>query len=141
MKRILPWLIAAALAIALVIVLFGKRQTNEIGGVTQDNSGRRVIAWIDPMYSQGPPHITRPNHPGIAADCGMKLVPLYADEASGGQPSASTVAGYSNVSLPPASQQTIGVKLGKAEIRNLSRSSRTVGRVTVDERRLAQVHT
>jgi len=141
MKRILPWLIAAALAIALVIVLFGKRQTNEIGGVTQDSSGRRVIAWIDPMYSQGPPHTTRSNHPGVAADCGMKLVPLYADEASGEQQSASGVPGYSNVSLPPASQQIIGVKLGKAEIRNLSRSTRTVGRVTVDERRLAQVRT
>jgi Cu(I)/Ag(I) efflux system membrane fusion protein len=141
MKRILPWLIAAALAIALVIVLFGKRQTNEIGGVTQDNSGRRVIAWIDPMYSQGPPHTTRSNHPGIAADCGMRLVPLYADEASSEQRSASGVAGYSTVSLPPASQQVIGVKLGKAEIRSLSRSTRTVGRVTVDERRLAQVRT
>ena len=141
MKRILPWLIAAALAIVLVIVLIGKRQTNEIGGVTQDNSGRRVIAWIDPMYSQGPPHTTRSNHPGIAADCGMKLVPLYADEASGEQRPASGVAGYSNISLPPASQQVIGVKLGKAEIRNLSRTTRTVGRVTVDERRLAQVRT
>jgi Cu(I)/Ag(I) efflux system membrane fusion protein len=71
----------------------------------------------------------------------MRLVPLYADEASSEQRSASGVAGYSTVSLPPASQQVIGVKLGKAEIRSLSRSTRTVGRVTVDERRLAQVRT
>ena len=141
MKRILPWLIAASLAIALLIVLFGKRQTNAIGGITQDNSGRRVIAWIDPMYSQGPPHLYKSNHPGVAPDCGMKLVPQYADDAGGGQGAASRVAGYSNVSLPPARQQLIGVKLGQAEIRTLSRSIRTVGRVTVDERRLAQVRT
>jgi Cu(I)/Ag(I) efflux system membrane fusion protein len=142
MKRILPWLIAAAFAIALAIVLVEKHQTNEIGGVTQDNSSRRVIAWIDPMYSQGPPHTTRSNHPGVAADCGMKLVPLYADEPSGGEAGATnTVAGYSNVSLPPATRQLLGVKLGTAEVRNLSRSIRAVGHVAVDERRLAQVRT
>jgi Cu(I)/Ag(I) efflux system membrane fusion protein len=139
MKRILPWLVAAALAIVLAIVLFEKRQTNEINGVTQDNSGRVVIAWVDPMISQGPPHTTRSNHPGRALDCGMALVPVYADEAGGGQRAAGAVAGYSNVSLPPARQQLIGVKLGKAEVRDLSRTIRTVGRVTVDERRLAQV--
>ena len=55
MKRLLPWAIAAALAIVLTIVLIGKRQTNEINGVTQDNSGRQVIEWVDPMISQGPP--------------------------------------------------------------------------------------
>jgi membrane fusion protein, copper/silver efflux system len=141
MKRILPWLIAAGLAIALAIVLFGKRQTNEINGVTQDNSGRQVIAWVDPMISQGPPHTTRSNHPGRALDCGMKLVPLYADQASGEQRAASKVAGYANVSLPPAAQQRIGLKLARADVRDLSRTTRTAGRVAVDERRLAQVRT
>jgi len=96
---------------------------------------RRVMAWVDPMISQGPPHTTRSNHPGRALDCGMKLVPLYADEAPSGATASSTVSGYSNVSLPPARQQLIGVKLGKAEIRDLSRTIRTVGRVAVDERR------
>ena len=139
MKRILPWLVSAALAIALAIVLIGKRQTNEINGVTQDNSGRVVIAWVDPMISQGPPHTTRSNHPGRALDCGMPLVPIYADEAGGGQRTTGGVAGYSNVSVPSARQQLIGVKLGKAEVRDLSRTIRTIGRVTVDERRLAQV--
>ena len=141
MNRILPWLIAAGLAIALVIVLLAKRQTNEINGVTQDNSGRQVIVWVDPMISQGPPHTTRSNHPGRALDCGMKLVPIYADTASGNPRATSEVAGYANVSLPPARQQLIGVKLARAEIRDLSRTTRTVGRVAVDERRLAQVRT
>ena len=51
MKRALPWIVAAIFAIAFVAVLIGKRgeTSNETGGVTQDNSGRRVIAWIDPM--------------------------------------------------------------------------------------------
>src|SRR5229473_5251057 len=139
-----PWLVAGVLAIALIAVLLAKGNgsaSNEINGVTQDNSGRRVMAWVDPMISQGPPHTTRSNHPGRAVDCGMKLVPLYADEAPSEATASSTVSGYSNVSLPPARQQLIGVKLGKAEIRDLSRTIRTVGRVAVDERRLAQIHT
>ncbi|HEY3053054.1 MAG TPA: efflux RND transporter periplasmic adaptor subunit, partial [Thermoanaerobaculia bacterium] len=143
MRNTLPWLVAAILAIALVAVLVTKRgpaaNANEINGVVQDNSGRRVIAWIDPMYAQGPPHTTRTNKPGIAPDCGMKLVPLYADE--GAPASSSTVAGYSNVTLPAERQQLIGVKLGKAELRNLSRTPRTVGMIAVDERRRARLQT
>lgn len=143
MRRAIPWLIAAILAVALVIVV-AKRggSSNEIGGVTQDDSGRRVTAWIDPMYSQGPPHKYKSNHPGRAPDCGMKLVPVYADETSavtGG--TTSTVSGYANVSISPQRQQVIGVKLATVELRNLSRSARAVGRVAVDERRTAQVHT
>ena len=145
-RRNLPWLVAAIFAIAFVVALVARRDdgapksaANEINGVVQDNSGRRVIAWIDPMYSQGPPHLYKSNKPGRAPDCGMRLVPQYADDAAAA-PSSSTVSGYANVSLSPARQQLIGVKLGRAEYRTLGAATRTVGRVTVDERRLSQVH-
>ncbi len=135
MKRTLPWIIAAILALLLIVVLVARRGSgsNEIDGVTQDGSGRRVTAWIDPMYSQGPPHNYRSNHPGRAPDCGMKLVPVYADEAA---PPAN-----GGVSLSPQRQQLIGVKLATAEVRDLSRTIRATGRVAVDERRIAQVRT
>lgn len=145
-RQHLPWMIiAAVLAVALVVVLFarsgGGENASVINGVVQDNSGRRVVAWIDPMYSQGPPHLYKSNAPGRAPDCGMTLVPQYADEIPTGASSTSTVSGYATVSLSPARQQIIGVKLAKAELRDLSRTTRTVGRVAVDERRLAQIHT
>jgi len=142
MKRWLPWIVAAIFAAAFVVVLIAKRggPSNEIDGVTQDDSGRRVTAWIDPMYSQGPPHVYKSNHPGRAPDCGMKLVPVYAD-ATTTTAASSTVAGYANVSVPAQRQQLIGVKLATAELRNLSRTIRTTGRVAVDERRTAQVRT
>jgi Cu(I)/Ag(I) efflux system membrane fusion protein len=134
MKRWLPWVIAAVFAIAFVVVLVEKRGgSNEINGVTQDNSGRRVVAWIDPMYSQGPPHLYKSNHPGTAPDCGMRLVPQYADE---GPPAAANA-----VAISLQRQQLIGVKLATAEVRDLSRTLRTTGRVAVDERRVAQVRT
>lgn len=143
-RRNLPWLVAAIFAIAFVVALVVRRddgasKPDATGGVVQDNSGRRVIAWIDPMYSQGPPHLYKSNKPGRAPDCGMRLVPQYADDVTAA-PSTSTVGGYANVSLPPARQQLIGVKLGRAEYRTLAAATRTVGRVTVDERRLSQVH-
>jgi membrane fusion protein, copper/silver efflux system len=142
MRRWLPWLVAAIFAAAFVVVLIAKRggTSNEINGVTQDDSGRRVTAWIDPMYSQGPPHIYKSNHPGRAPDCGMKLVPVYAD-ATTTTAASSTVAGYANVSVPAQRQQLIGVKLATAELRDPSRTIRTTGRVAMDERRTAQVRT
>jgi Cu(I)/Ag(I) efflux system membrane fusion protein len=142
MKRWLPWIIAAVFAVAFVVVLVAKRggTSNEIDGVTQDDSGLHVTAWIDPMYSQGPPHNYKSNHPGRAPDCGMRLVPVYAGEATD-TAASSTVSGYANVAVPPQRQQLIGVKLATAELRSLSRTIRTTGRVAVDERRTAQVRT
>ena len=142
MKRWLPWIIAAIFAVAFVVVLIAKRggTSNEINGVTQDDSGRRVTAWIDPMYAQGPPHKYKSNHPGRAPDCGMKLVPVYANEAIA-TATSSTVSGYADVAVPAQRQQLIGVKLATAELRNLSRTIRTTGRVAVDERRTAQLRT
>ena len=101
MKRWLPWIVAAGFAVALVVVLVAKRSgaSNEINGVTQDDSGRRVVTWIDPMYSQGPPHLYKSNHPGIAPDCGMKLVPQYGDDSTT-TAATSTVSGYANISVP-----------------------------------------
>ncbi len=140
-------ILTAVLALALTVMLLMKSgrgeapNSNEINGVVQDSSGRRVTAWLDPMYSQGPPHIYKSNKPGHAPDCGMRLVPLYADEATTSAGVPSNVSGYSNVSLPPARQQLIGVKLAKAELRPLAGGIRTVGRVATDERREAQIHT
>jgi len=133
MKRWIPWLVAAVFAIAFVIALVSKRggNSNEIDGVTQDRSGRRVVAWIDPMYAMGPPHLYKSNHPGVAPDCNMKLVPQYANESS----TSSAVA------IPQQKQQLIGLKLASAELRDLSRTIRTTGRVAVDERRTAQIRT
>src|SRR5258708_2217514 len=133
-RQAVPWMIlTAVLAVALTVMLLMKRgrgeapNSNEINGVVQDSSGRRVTAWLDPMCSQGPPHIYKSNKPGHAPDCGMRLVPLYADEATTSTRVPSNVSGYSNVSLSTARQQLIGVKLATAEPRALAGGIRTIG--------------
>jgi Cu(I)/Ag(I) efflux system membrane fusion protein len=110
--------------------------SNEIDGVTQDATGRRVVGWIDPMYAMGPPHAYKAKHPGIAPDCGMKLEPLYA-EGGAAKPAA---AGYAEVTIPAERQRLAGVKLATVERRDLSRTARAAARIAVDERRITQVH-
>ena len=117
----------ATVLLALLVVSCAKKKA-AVDEVTQDGSGRRVVAWIDPMYAQGPPHNYKSNHPGVAPDCGMKLIPQYADETKS-----------EGLSISPERQQLIGVKLATAEVRDLSRTFRTTGRVSADERRVAQV--
>jgi membrane fusion protein, copper/silver efflux system len=51
------------------------------GGAAPD--GRRVLYYVDPMH----PAYTS-DKPGVAPDCGMKLEPVYADEAAVGRQTA-----------------------------------------------------
>lgn len=38
-------------------------------------SARQILYWVDPMHPS-----YRSSKPGIAPDCGMQLVPVYADD-------------------------------------------------------------
>ncbi len=44
---------------------------------TTDAGGRRILYWVDPMHPA-----YKSDRPGVAPDCGMKLEPVYADEAA-----------------------------------------------------------
>lgn len=94
---------------------------------------KKILYWVDPMH----PAYTS-DKPGIAPDCGMTLVPVYADGAA---PDTSKVSGYADVKLTSDRQQLIGVQTGVTEMRSLGKSVRTVGRVAVDETRLYKIST
>ena len=119
MKRAL---IAAFIVVFCAITIAFAAKRPNADEVTQDGSGRRVVAWVDPMRSLGPPHMYESKHPGIAPDCGMKLVPLYAEEKK------------------KSAEMKLNTRVAVAERRDLSRSIRTSGRVTVDERSMSQIH-
>ncbi len=94
----------------------------------------RILYWVDPMHPA-----YKSDKPGTAPDCGMTLVPVFEDAATGAGPS-TTVPGYAAISLSSERQQAIGVQLGKAELRDLTKTIRTVGLVTLDETLLHQIH-
>ena len=90
---------------------------------------RKILYYEDPMHPW-----YRSDKPGIAPDCGMKLVPVYAPE------STSAVATPGAVEISPARQQLMGVTTARVEYRLLDKTIRTVGNVALDETRLANVH-
>ena len=48
------------------------------------NSARTILFWYDPMHPA-----YRSDKPGIAPDCGMELVPMYSDGATGASANAA----------------------------------------------------
>ena len=74
--------------------------------------------------------------PGIAPDCGMKLVAVYEGDE---QQYAARQNG--TVQVSPEKQQLIGVEYGTAEYETVGDTIRAAARVTLDETRIAKVQT
>lgn len=149
------WAIAAGLALLVALAVLGfswQRSTEQSGNAAKPQeqtrsaqsgalSGERKI-----LYYQDPMHPAyKSDKPGIAPDCGMQLVPVYASEATTGaatsQTGAQPAADRGPVQIPPAQQQLIGLATARAEFRHIEKVIRTVGRVDIDETRVAHVHT
>jgi len=147
-KSRIAGLIGAALLAALVAAtLLGSEPGSRFSSLR-----RRATALFEPpqkaaaadqskpaepkiLYYQDPMHPWyHSDKPGIAPDCGMKLVPVYASEVM----APSLVPG--SVEISPARQQLMGVTTAKAEYRALDKTLRTVGQVAMDETRLVNVH-
>lgn len=89
---------------------------------------RKVLYWYDPMHPQ-----YKADKPGKAPDCGMDLVPKYADEQS-----AQMAPG--TVMISADKQQLIGVRTEEVKREALTREVRTTGQITADETKIAHVH-
>ena len=89
---------------------------------------RKILFWYDPMHPA-----YKADKPGIAPDCGMQLVPKYADDDMGSMP-------VGTVKIAPEKQQLIGVRTEKVARQSLVRSVRTTGQLTADETKIAHVH-
>lgn len=87
---------------------------------------REVAYWVAPMD----PSYKR-DEPG-KSPMGMDLEPVYADELAA-EPGA--------VAIDPAVVNQLGVRTATAERRDLSRTLRTVGHVTYDQRKVSHIHT
>ncbi len=101
---------------------------------------RKILYYVDPMHPS-----YKSDKPGIAPDCGMPLVPVYATEtAAGGAPAetqAAPVTERGPVQISAAQERLIGLTTTRAEYRTLAKTLRAVGTVAVDETRTGLVHT
>jgi len=96
------------------------------GEETLLTSGKKIKYWQAPMN----PSFIR-DEPG-KSPMGMDLVPVYEDQ---GEEDEQVIR------INPTITQNIGVKTETVKIRNLSRTIRTIGRLTYDERKVMHVHT
>ena len=89
---------------------------------------KKVLFYRNPMN----PTVTSP----VPAqdEMGMNYMPVYADNGDGRDAPDGTVT------INPTVVQNIGVRTTQARLKTLSRTVRTVGRVTFDEKRVARLH-
>ena len=92
------------------------------------STDRKILYWYDPMHPQ-----YKSDKAGTAPDCGIDLVPKYADE-----PAVHMAPG--SVMISAAKQQLIGVRTVEAQRERLTRELRTTAQITADETKIAHVH-
>jgi membrane fusion protein, copper/silver efflux system len=97
-------------------------------GQNSSSSERKILFWYDPMHPQYKSH-----KPGTAPDCGMDLVPKYADEQA-------TNMAPGSVMISETKQQLIGVRTVEAKRETLTRDVRTTAQIAADETKIAHVH-
>ena len=142
MQRLHLVMVAILLALFMGLGWFFGRQTNPdkmdktplsqpiSNGVAQDDSGKTVKYWYDPMVPN-----QKFDKPGKSPFMDMQLEPKYAETAAAG---SSEEAG---VSISSQTAQNLGIRLAKVEIKSFGESFSAVGRIEPDERRFYVVQT
>ncbi len=101
-------------------------QPNTPPGVVQDNSGKIVKYWYDPMVPT-----QKFDKPGKSPFMDMQLEPKYAE--AGGE--------EAGVSISSQTQQNLGIRLAKVETHRFGDKLSAVGRVQPDERKIYVIQT
>jgi Cu(I)/Ag(I) efflux system membrane fusion protein len=127
-----------SLAIAVVAAIAASyglgRHTMLSQAVSQKE--RHVLYYVDPMHPS-----YKSNQPGIAPDCGMRLVPVFAEEIVDAHPSSTLdqlPAG--TVVIDTATQQLSGIRVAPVEKSGTTRTVRVIGRVVPEDTRVYKVN-
>jgi RND family efflux transporter MFP subunit len=102
------------------------RESTNLPGLS--NQDRKILYWYDAMHPA-----FRSDKPGVAPDCGMVLVPKYADEGMANMPSGTVI-------IPQDKQVLAGVRTTVVARKALVRDIRTTAQIVADESRISHVH-
>lgn len=97
-------------------------------GVVQDDSGKTVKYWYDPMVPA-----QKFDKPGKSPFMDMMLEPKYANEGSNGE--------EGGVAISSQTAQNLGIRIEKVRKASFGESLSAVGRIEADERRFYAVQT
>lgn len=120
MNRRMQLLVVAVIAVLIAGAagyLLGHRVSPSTGEQQGVSAERKILYWHDPMVP-----LARFDKPGKSPYMDMQLVPVYADEVSGG-----------GVRINPNVTQSLGIRLGAVEKRAVSPRFDAVGSVVFDE--------
>ena len=113
------WFGGAALAgLSLVFLVVARSSHSHTANPRVSGASPAVLYYRDPMH----PSYTS-ERPGTAPDCGMPLVPVYAEEAESAR----------------GAKAPAGIKVQPVERSHVTRTLRTSGRIVVDESRVFPV--
>jgi Cu(I)/Ag(I) efflux system membrane fusion protein len=124
--------ITAGLIGLLMIVSYvlGRRHS---APAAETASSRRVLYWIDPMHPD-----YRSDHPGTAPDCGMALEPVYADSVTASSTAVPVPPGA--VTIDPANQRLVGIRVAPVEKTSGTRAVHFLGRVVPEDTRVYRIN-
>jgi len=103
---------------------------------TGSKAGRHVLYYVDPMHPA-----YKSDKPGLAPDCGMKLEPVFAEDA--GNTQATSVAPplpSGTVSIDSAMQKLVGIRLASVAKGSATRIVRVSGRVVPEDTRVYRIN-
>jgi RND family efflux transporter MFP subunit len=129
MKFLRVFLVIVAIAAAFVA---GRWRSSKPAAAAPE---RKILYWVDPMHPA-----YKSDKPGVAPDCGMKLVPVYAGEPAPGAAAAGLRTAPGTVQISAERQQLIGVRYATAEYSSGAETIRAVGKIAIDETRVSHVH-
>jgi Cu(I)/Ag(I) efflux system membrane fusion protein len=121
--------------VAAIAASYGLGRYHPLGQINSQ-TGRHVLYYTDPMHPA-----YKSDKPGIAPDCGMPLVPVFAEDAANAPtstPSAQLPAGA--VVIDGATQRLLGIRVAPVEKTGATRIIRVVGRVAPEDTRLYRVN-
>jgi hypothetical protein len=128
------------LAIAVVVaiaVAYGLGRHNSHAQSGSKAAGRHVLYYVDPMHPS-----YKSDKPGIAPDCGMQLVPVYAEQqlanVSASSPLEQLPSG--TVRIDSAAQKLLGIRFASVEKSGATRNVRVVGRVVPEDTRVYRLN-
>jgi RND family efflux transporter MFP subunit len=127
-----------SLAIAVVAAIAASYGIGRYNSHSQSSNqtGRHVLYYVDPMHPS-----YKSDKPGIAPDCGMRLVPVFTEDLGNALPSsplAQLPAGA--VAIDAATQRLMGIRVAPVEKKGTTRTVRVIGRVVPEDTRVYAVN-
>ena len=102
---------------------------------TENRAARHVIYYVDPMHPS-----YKSDKPGIAPDCGMKLVPVYENGGNTPPPSTAAQLPPGTVTIDSNSQRLLGIRVVAVQSGGATRITHVVGRVAPEDTRIYAVN-